>query len=211
MYALAICRAKQQTHYDRSPHCRTVSLTGVSSFILAELALFCGVAPLCRDGIMISHFPRRRNGTKRQFLPCAIVYFDNTAVKEMLIHQPLADFQNRASHSPEPCQPRFHSKGTTKSRPGLWPGRPAWRNCLAEFADGSRQKRFNHFLSGRVPDRKYSSGCGVCELFAYGKQFVRAADCKGLSGKPDRGFPTVKPPGLMARAGREITYRRAPC
>ena len=40
MYALAVCRAKQQTHYDRSPHCRTVSLTGVSSFILAELTLF---------------------------------------------------------------------------------------------------------------------------------------------------------------------------
>ena len=102
MYALALCRAKQQTHYDRSPHCRTVSLTGVSSFILAELALFCGVAPLCRDGIMISYFSRRRNGTKRQFLPCAIVYFDNAAVKETLIPQPPADFQSRASHSPKP-------------------------------------------------------------------------------------------------------------
>lgn len=30
---------------------------------------------------------------------------------------------------------------------------------LAEFADGSRQIELNHFLSGRVPDRKYNSGC----------------------------------------------------
>ena len=100
MYALAICRAKQQTHYDRSPHCRTVSLTGVSSFILAELALFCGVAPLCWDGIMISYFFRRRNGTKRQFLPCAIVYFDNTAVKEALIPQPSCGFSEQGLPQP---------------------------------------------------------------------------------------------------------------
>ena len=127
MYALAICRAKQQTHYDRSPHCRTVSLTGVSSFILAELALFCGVAPLCRDGIMISHFPRRRNGTKRQFLPCAIVYFDNTAVKEALIPQPSCGFSEQG----------FPQPGTVPS-PGSTPKGPQKGGCLTRHFNGPK-------------------------------------------------------------------------
>ena len=86
----------------------------------------------------------------------------------------------------------------------------ACQKSLAEFGGVSRQIKSNHFLSGRVPDRKYISGCkssaaalcraqppqaalsaSLCELFAIGEQGVRAADCKNLSEKPIRGFSTV--------------------
>ena len=86
----------------------------------------------------------------------------------------------------------------------------ACQKSLAEFGGVSRQIKSNHFLSGRVPDRKYISGCkssaaalcraqppqaalsaSQCELFAIGEQGVRAADCKNLSEKPVRGFSTA--------------------
>ena len=77
----------------------------------------------------------------------------------------------------------------------------------AEFADGSRQIKSNHFLPGRVPGRKYFSGrkssaaalcrtqppkaalsVELCELCAYGAQGVRAADCKKLAESPEGGY-----------------------
>ena len=93
---------------------------------------------------------------------------------------------------------------------GLMLRSAACQKSLAEFGGVSRQIKSNHFLSGRVPDRKYISGCkssaaalcraqppqaalsaSQCELFAIGEQGVRAADCKNLSEKPVRGFSTV--------------------
>ena len=38
-------------------------------------------------------------------------------------------------------------------------GGAACQKSLAEFAARRRQRDFDHFLSGRVPDRKYNSGC----------------------------------------------------
>ena len=38
-------------------------------------------------------------------------------------------------------------------------GGSACQKSLAEFGGVSRQIKSNHFLSGRVPDRKYISGC----------------------------------------------------
>jgi len=35
------------------------------------------------------------------------------------------------------------------------------KKSLAEFGGVSRQIKSKHFLSGRVPDRKYFSGCEV--------------------------------------------------
>ena len=95
------------------------------------------------------------------------------------------------------------------------------KKSLAEFADGSRQIKSNHFPSGRVPDGKYISGCkssaaalcraqppqaalsaSQCELFAVGEQGVRAADCKSLSEKPVRAFSTVrKAPPCVQHSG----------
>ncbi len=81
---------------------------------------------------------------------------------------------------------------------------------LAEFGGFYRRIKSNHFLPGRVPDRKYISGCkssaaalciaqplkaalsaSQCELSAKGGQGVRAADCKSLSEKPVRAFSTA--------------------
>ena len=65
---------------------------------------------------MISHFPRRRNGTKRQFLPCAIVYFDNTAVKEALIPQPSCGFSEQGFPQPGTVpSPGFSQKARQKA------------------------------------------------------------------------------------------------
>ena len=46
---------------------------------------------------------------------------------------------------------------------------PACQKSLAEFAARRRQRDFDHFLSGRVPDRKYNSGCkcAICTPLAY--------------------------------------------
>ena len=52
-----------------------------------------------------------------------------------------------------------------------------------------RQINSDHFLPGRVPGRKYSSDC-KCGISR--REIMRAAGCKKLSGRPARGFPTVK-------------------
>ena len=46
---------------------------------------------------------------------------------------------------------------------------PVCQRSLAEFADGSRQIKSNHFLPGRVPGRKYFSGrkCANCAPMAH--------------------------------------------
>ena len=45
----------------------------------------------------------------------------------------------------------------------------ACQKSLAEFAARRRQRDSDHFLSGRVPDRKYNSGCkcAICTPKAY--------------------------------------------
>ena len=45
----------------------------------------------------------------------------------------------------------------------------ACQKSLAEFAARRRQRDSDHFLSGRVPDRKYNSGCkcAICTPRAY--------------------------------------------
>ena len=51
------------------------------------------------------------------------------------------------------------------------------QRSLAEFADGSRQIKLNHFLPGRVPGRKYFSGrkCAPCAPMAHKACARRAA------------------------------------
>ena len=46
----------------------------------------------------------------------------------------------------------------------------------------------------------------MCELFAFGEQGVRAADCKSLSEKPVRGFPTVSVPREQKLPGDSAIY-----
>ena len=46
---LADRKAIFREHYDRSPHCRTVRQTGLSSFILAVFCLLCGVGRIHLD------------------------------------------------------------------------------------------------------------------------------------------------------------------
>ena len=92
-------------------------------------------------------------------------------------------------------------------------GVPACQKSLAEFAARRRQRDFDHFLSGRVPDRKYNSGCKssaaalcraqppkaalgaeLCVLSAVSGQDVRAADCNPFVKKGQSPFLTVSYP-----------------
>ena len=59
-----------------------------------------------------------------------------------------------------PVNVRF-LKSVPKKYAGAQLGAPAsaCQKSLAEFAARRRQRDFDHFLSGRVPDRKYLSGC----------------------------------------------------
>ena len=65
---------------------------------------------------------------------------------------------------------RTFRSGTCKKRGRQEPSFPAQRfkKSLAEFAARRRQRDFDYFLSGRVPDRKYNSGCkcASCPLTA---------------------------------------------
>ena len=67
----------------------------------------------------------------------------------------------------------------------------AWQKSLAEFAARRRRKNSNHFLPGRVPGRKYFSGCkcGICPQNC--GQIMRAADCRPFVKKARRDFLTV--------------------
>ena len=106
-----------------------------------------------------------------------------------------------------PCSCLFRHTQKTPPAQSMQGGVSACQKSLAEFGGVSRQIKSNHFLSGRVPDRKYISGCkssaaalcraqppqaalsaSLCELFAIGEQGVRAADCKKLVGKARKGF-----------------------
>ena len=134
-------------------------------------------------------------------------------------HQPGEDAQKgRADPGPQqdshpqrhhaaPMQLSFSTHAKNTPRTVYAGGVSACQKSLAEFGGVSRQIKSNHFLSGRVPDRKYISGCkssaaalcraqppqaalsaSQCELFAIGEQGVRAADCKKLVGKARKGF-----------------------
>ena len=64
---LTVRKASFRGLYDRSPHCHTVSQTGLSSFILAEIYLLCGVGIIHLDNRMISYLSRGCNGDFLQF------------------------------------------------------------------------------------------------------------------------------------------------
>ena len=62
-------------HYDRSPHCRTVSQTGFSSFIFSRLRLFCGVGAIHLDRLILPYFATHSNGGFLQFSQCFVGHF----------------------------------------------------------------------------------------------------------------------------------------
>ena len=64
---LTFRKAEFRKHYDRSPHCRTVSLTVLSSFILVFYAYCCGVGIIHLDTHIIQYPRPSRNCPNRQF------------------------------------------------------------------------------------------------------------------------------------------------
>ena len=63
---------------------------------------------------------------------------------------------------------------------------------LAEFADFRRQIKWNHFLSGRVPDRKYFSGC-KCAPVGRARSRLQKFVGKARQGFPNSSFVVINP------------------
>ena len=121
---LAFRIALTRKHYDRSPHCRTVSLTVGYPPFFDERRLYCGVDAIHLDTHIITHHARSCKGYFLQFSPFLFV---NSAVRKVYTahRTPSVYCRNKQPwHFPDPAHPeqlRFHSRSALPTEEGRYP------------------------------------------------------------------------------------------
>ncbi|MBO5169311.1 MAG: hypothetical protein J6B70_00980 [Oscillospiraceae bacterium] len=83
---------------------------------------------------------------------------------------------------------KFPMQNARRKKAPAQPGHSLSKS-LAEFA-ASAAKEIQSFSAGACTWQKIHLRLQVWNLFALGEQIMRAADCKKLSEKPGRAFPT---------------------